>query len=439
MDTSPALHTDLVRLLDVGRRGTRSLAAALSDEELHDQPVDHLSPLVWDLGHIACFEDLWLVRRLTGRGSRDPDRDHLYDAFEHPRWVRGELPLMPAGDALRYLDDVRTETLDVLASLELAPDAPLLAGGATHRMIAQHERQHQETMLQAVALRDQRPFEPARRPTPQPLGRRVDDLDRVAIAGGRYPVGTDDRTWSYDNERPQHGVVIAGFGLDRFPVTNRRYAAFIEAGGYDRPELWSDRGWSWRQETGPTAPQGWRRSSGDGWSRVRFGHIEPLDPREPVQHVSWFEADAFARWAGGRLPTEVEWEVAARWDPATRSARRYPWGDTAPSPRRANLEVSRFGPTPVGSYPAGAAASGAEQLAGDVYEWTSSPFQPYPGFLAFPYPGYSEVFFGGDYRVLRGSSWAIGAPLARATYRNWDHPYRRQIFAGVRVAYDLDR
>ena len=435
--TSPTeLHRELARILEHGRTRTHRLVRALSDDDLHAQPVDFLSPLVWDVGHIACFEDLWLVRRLTGRSSRDPERDQLYDAFEHPRWTRGELPLMPGPEALQYLDDVRTETLDVLAGLELAPDAPLLADGAVHRMIAQHERQHQETMLQALALREHRPYAPAR-VDPVVHRRRIDDLDRVLVPSGTFPLGTDDRRWSYDNERPRHLVEVAAFELDRFPVTARRFAAFIDDGGYDRAELWCERGWRWRMETGQTAPQGWRRDRAGGWSRIRFGYLEPLDPREPVQHVSYFEADAFARWAGGRLPSEAEWEKAASWDPATRTKRTFPWGESRPGPDRANLSARRFGPMPVGSYPNGASAVGAEQLAGEVYEWTSSGFDPYPGFRAFPYPEYSEVFFGGDYRVLRGSSWAIGPALARVTYRNWDHPYRRQLFAGLRVAYEV--
>jgi iron(II)-dependent oxidoreductase len=156
-----------------------------------------------------------------------------------------------------------------------------------------------------------------------------------------------------------------------------------------------------------------------------------------VQHVSFFEAEAFARWSGGRLPTEAEWEKAAAWDPAARRARTYPWGEAPPGPEHANLDQTAFGPAPVGSFPAGASAYGAEQLLGDVYEWTTSPFTGYPGYSTFPYPEYSEVFFDQGYRVLRGASWATAAWVARATFRNWDYPRRRQIFAGLRLAWDL--
>ncbi len=173
-----------------------------------------------------------------------------------------------------------------------------------------------------------------------------------------------------------------------------------------------------------------------GWRVRRFGFELALDPREIVQHLAFHEAEAFAAWAGGRLPTEFEWEKAAGWDPAAGRLRRYPWGDDPPTPRRANVGLVRFGPALAGSLPAGRSALGIEHAAGDVYEWTASPFAGYPGFEAFPYPEYSQVFFGGDHRVLRGSSWAIAGSLARVTYRNWDHPHRRQVFAGVRVARD---
>ncbi|HEV8653864.1 MAG TPA: SUMF1/EgtB/PvdO family nonheme iron enzyme [Actinomycetes bacterium] len=250
-------------------------------------------------------------------------------------------------------------------------------------------------------------------------------------------MGTDDRTAAYDNERPAHRVDVPTFAIDRFPATARRFAVFVAAGGYDRPEYWTEAGWVWRQETGHATPQGWLPDGSGGWLVRRFDHVLPLDPREPVQHICHHEAEAFARWAGGRLPTEAEWEKAATWDPEAARSRTYPWGETSPGPAHANLDHGAWGPAPVGSYPAGASAYGVEQLLGDVYEWTSSPFTGCPGYTTFPYPEYSEVFFGGDYRVLRGASWATSRWVARATFRNWDHPQRRQLFSGVRLAWDV--
>ena len=218
------------------------------------------------------------------------------------------------------------------------------------------------------------------------------------------------------------------------PLTNAEWQAFIDDGGYRQPRWWSRRGWEHRQRVGLQAPQFW---NGDG-TRSRFGHVEDIPPHEPVQHVSYFEAEAYAAWAGARLPTEVEWEKACAWDPRTEQRRRYPWGDAPPGTELANLGGEALRPAPVGAYPGGASAYGAEQMLGDVWEWTSSPLRPWPGFTPMIYQRYSEPFFEGDYRVLRGGSWAVAREILRPSFRNWDHPIRRQIFAGVRLAWDAE-
>jgi gamma-glutamyl hercynylcysteine S-oxide synthase len=184
------------------------------------------------------------------------------------------------------------------------------------------------------------------------------------------------------------------------------------------------------------APQFWQRDADGSWWRRRFGVVEPVPPDEPVCHVCFFEAEAYAAWAGRRLPTEAEWEKAARFDPATDRSRRYPWGDADPTPTHANLGQRHLQPAPVGAYPAGASPLGVHHLVGDVWEWTSSGWHPYPGFAVFPYPEYSQVFFGGDYRVLRGGSFGTDPSAIRSMFRNWDHPIRRQIFSGFRCARD---
>lgn len=434
-----ALRRRLRRRLVATRRRTLGLVRDLAARDVHDQFVAFMSPLVWDLGHVGNFEELWLLRELAGRAPHDPGLDRLYNPFENPRWVRRDLPLPTRGEILPYLAEVRAEALAELERLDLVdPERPLVADGYVHRMLAQHESQHQETMLQAMDLRGDvavPALPPSRRPRP---ARAVDDQARVGVPAGPVVVGTDRRAGTYDNERPAHRRTLDGFAIDRFPVTARRYARFVGDGGYRCPGLWSERGWASVREQGLAAPRGWEPDGDGGWRVRRLGRLVPLDPREPVQHVGFFEAEAFARWAGGRLPTEFEWEKAAGWDPSAGARRRYPWGRAPATRERANVGLRRGGPAPVGSYPGGASAYGVEQLAGDVYEWTSSSFEPYPGFDAFPYEEYSQVFFDGDWRVLRGSSWAADPVMARVTYRNWDHPYRRQLFAGLRVAYDLD-
>jgi iron(II)-dependent oxidoreductase len=248
-------------------------------------------------------------------------------------------------------------------------------------------------------------------------------------------MGTSTDPWALDNERPANTVDVRPFRIDTAPVTNAAYQAFIADGGYDDPRWWTAEGWRHRQREGLDAPLFWYRDRGS-WRRRRFGRFEPVPGDEPVVHVCWYEADAYARWAGRRLPTEAEWEKAARYDPASGRSLRNPWGAGDAAADRANVGQRCLQPSPVGSLPAGAAPSGAHQMLGDVWEWTASDFTAYPGFRPLPDETYSEVFFGPEYKVLRGGSFATDPLSCRATFRNWDLPVRRQIFAGFRTADD---
>ena len=436
---------------ELARARARTLSL-VDDLDEADQQAQHsrlMSPLVWDLAHIGNYEELWLLRELDGRPATDPALDDLYNAFEHPRWERPSLPILGPAEARAYDAAVREDVLALLDRTDLPSsgadddddrDARLRRQGFVYGMVLQHEHQHDETMLATRQLMGERaPSVPGATPTgagePAPAS-AVDD--EVVLDLGRVVIGTDDDPWAYDNERAAHEVELAPFAIDRTPVTNRRWLAFLDDGGYDDERLWTPEGWAWRQEEGLHAPLFWRDEGDGAWSVLRFGRrldvAGLLD--EPVQHVCAHEADAFARWAGRRLPTEAEWEAAATWDPGSGTKRRHPWGDGTPTAEHANLGQAHDGPRPVGSLPLGASPSGVLGLIGDVWEWTSSPFVPYPGFEAFPYREYSEVFWGGDHRVLRGGSWAADHLAVRGTFRNWDHPIRRQIFCGVRTARD---
>lgn len=426
----------LERDLKSVRVRTMGMIDPLSEDDLEKQHLSIMSPLVWDIGHVGNFEELWLLRILDGREAHDENLDQIYNPFENPRWCRGDLDFLRRPDAIEYLGEVRGDALELLRTKEWDPENGLLADGYVFDMVVQHEAQHQETILQALDLRsDLDPYKIFNRPNIS--ARAVDDSERILVAAGPFTMGTDDRLSAYDNERPSHVVHTDAFEIDRFPVTSRRYAEFVAAGGYQQQQWWSDAGWSWVQDEGVETPQGWIPDVSGGWLVKRFGHVIPLDPAEPVQHVSFYEAEAFAAWAGGRLPTEAEWEKAAVWEPATGRSRTYPWGEDTPTARHANLYHGNWGPLPVGALPDGASALGVEQLIGDVYEWTTSKFQPYPGYQTFPYPEYSEVFFGEESTVLRGASWATSPRVGRATFRNWDYPIRRQIFSGLRMAWDI--
>ncbi|WP_396447351.1 ergothioneine biosynthesis protein EgtB [Actinomadura sp.] len=404
----------------------------LAENDLTTQVSPLMSPLVWDLAHVGNYEELWLLRAAAGQEAMRPEIDGLYDAFEHPRSERPSLPLLPPDEARSYIGTVRAKVLDALASARFDTADPLTSGGFVYGMVVQHEHMHDETMLATHQLRKGAPalLDPVAEPMQKPAGAL--GADEVLIEAGPFQMGTSDDPWAYDNERPVHLVDLPAYYIDVEPVSNAAYLAFMEAGGYDDPRWWDPAGWEWRTRTGKRAPAFWTRE-GDQWVRRRFGRTEPVPPREPVQHVCWYEADAYARWAGKRLPTEAEWEKAARWDPDAQRSRRYPWGEVYEE-GRANLGQRMLRPSEAGSYPSGASAYGVRRLLGDVWEWTSSDFRGYPGFRSFPYREYSEVFFGPDYKVLRGGSWATHPLAIRGSFRNWDYPIRRQIFSGFRCA-----
>jgi iron(II)-dependent oxidoreductase len=354
------------------RQRTLALIEPLDDEQLNRVYSEILSPLAWDLGHIANFEELWLVQAIGAREPLHGELGRFYDAIESPRKSRGELPILRNAELRAYMADVRERTLEVLEAVDVSAEADsrLLREGFVYEMLLAHELQHNETMLQLLQLLDG--YEPARDEFSMPAAELPRHPEAIGVEAGEHEIGAGPRGFAYDNERPRHRVELPAFEIDRTPVSNAAYAEFIEA-------------------TGAEPPQYWERS-GAGWvSTVRGGH-DPVDPGQPVVHVSWHQADAFARWAGKRLPSEHEWE----------------------------------------------AASPSLEGTGLVWEWTGSDFLAYPGFEAFPYPEYSEVFFGDEHRVLRGGSWATHPDVARPSFRNWDLPQRRQIFAGIRCARDAD-
>ena len=406
--------------LEAIRERTLELTAAVSDADLERQIDPIMSPLVWDIAHIAAYEDLWLVHRGGGMPLLHPELAALYDAFETPRAVRGEIEQLNAPQAREYLAEVRARALDV--SSEKGFDDEIF------EMVARHELQHRETICQTLALAQLGGFEPSfRQDLPLAPG-HLSGLDFVRVSGGQRPIGAGDDGFSYDNERPQRTLPVEPFELGRATVTNADWLEFVDDGGYRESAYWSDEGWNWVVSNQISAPLYWDLSDpGQPLERTSCGPRQ-LDPDRPAAHVSWFEADAFARSRGARLPTEIEWEAAASWS-----------GGAPNDPLHANVDQIAFDTSPVGAYPDGASDCGAFDLIGNLWEWTADEFDGYPGFKAHPYPEYSEVFFGCGYRVLRGGSWATCGRVASPSFRNWDLPQRRQIFSGVRLARDVKR
>jgi gamma-glutamyl hercynylcysteine S-oxide synthase len=361
----------IAKRLGEARQRTLDLIAPLDDEQLNRVYSPLLSPLAWDLGHIANFEELWLVQAIGGREPLHGELGRFYDAIENPRRTRGELPIMRDAELRSYLAEVRERTLEVLGEVEIGPGAedPLLRDGFVYEMLLAHELQHNETMLQLLQMVEG--YAPAHADLSPSFEATAPAPETISIAGGEHWIGAPEGGFAYDNERSRHGVELAPFEIDRTPVSNGAYLRYME-------------------ETGAEPPLYWERGDG-GWVLTTMGNRDPIDPAHPVLHVSWHEADSFSRWAGKRLPTEQEWEAA------------HPHLDGV----------------------------------GQAWEWTSSDFLAYPGFRAFPYREYSEVFFGDEYKVLRGGSWATHHSVMRPSFRNWDLPQRRQIFSGMRCARAL--
>ena len=437
---APPSKQAIADLLTEARERTFLLISGLSDEDLHRQHDPLMSPIIWDVGHIAHFEELWLTQNLDGP-IEFSEMPGTYNPFEHPRATRASLALPTLAQMTERLTEIRSRVFDRLESLEWNDANPLLRDGYVYNMVLQHEYQHNETILQTLQLKKGEPYRAPRRTgvaTRSGSSARVQSADKdgmMLFDGGRVTIGTRDRSAAYDNERPLHEVELRPFLIDRTPVTNGQYLEFISDQGYQRHELWSEAGRHWISETGAVAPKYWLRD-GNSWLSHTMDIRRTIDPSRPVCHVCFYEAEAFANWAGKRLPTEFEWEAAASWDPPTSTALAFPWGNTGPTIETANIDQLAFDTSAIDSYNRNVSPIGCYGMIGDVWEWTSSAFNGYPGFRSFPYKEYSEEFFGSEYKVLRGGSWATRPGAIRNTFRNWDYPIRRQIFSGFRCARD---
>lgn len=453
-------NTDQVAsLMDESRRHTRSLMNLVIDEaDLRRSPGLGFRPILWHLGHVGAFEGYWILQRIKGDPTISSRYDEIFDPIKTPREDSTNLP--PLSEIENYLERVREEVLSFLVKFRPSDD-PMLRDGYVFDMIIEHEYQHQETVAYLLQM-----LEPKLKRTPQALdsgvdpglsstseGHRLKSMLRpsnseehrlksmlprmVSVAGGEFEMGSEGYPFAYDNEKPAHRVELADYRIDAYPVTAGEYAEFIEADGYQTRSLWSDEGWEWKETNKIDCPEYWSSSDAGGSRGALFRVREmfednAMNPDHPVTGVSWYEADAYARFAGKRLPTEAEWEKAASWEPAAGRKRRFSWGDEPGD--HGNFGFRNWGMTSVGTYSRDTSAYGCFDMSGNVWEWTSSRFEPYPGFEVFPYPEYSEIWFDGDHRVMKGGSWATRLPLLRCSFRNFWRPRFRVAFAGFRCA-----
>ena len=413
------------------RARTLALVAGLSDAQLMGPRLPIVNPLRWEVGHVGWFQEYWALRHARDEAPLRADGDRLYDSARVAHDTRWDLPLPSMAETLGYLDAVLARAVERLAAREPSP-----AERYFHLLTVFHEDMHDEAF---TYTRQTLAYPPPRLPALAPPSGGGALAGDVRIPGGTFRLGASpDLPFIFDNEKWAHPVELEPFAIARAAVTNAAFAAFVEDGGYRRRELWSDAGWAWRCTVDAEHPVYWRRAAGGGWERRHFDRWLPLEPHHSVLFVSWYEADAYCRWAARRLPTEAEWEAAAAAEPtpdgrglSTRK-RLYPWGDEPPTQERANLDGHALGCVDVGALPAGDSAFGCRQMLGNVWEWTATDFLPYPGFVLDPYQEYSEPWFG-THKVLRGGCWATRARLLRNTWRNFYTPDRRDVFAGFRT------
>ncbi len=431
-------------LLDARRR-TLDLVRDLDDDQLWGPRLSIVNPLLWEIGHVAWFQERWVLRELRGLGPLRSAGDALYDSAKVAHDTRWSLPLPSRADTLAYMDAVLGR------AIEYAGDADRPEVAYYYRLAIAHEDMHDEAFTYtrqthgwaAPQLHAAAEWRAAADPvaTHAPSDRRS---EYITILGGTLMLGSDPgaELFVFDNEKRAHPVQVAPFRLARTAVTNGEFRDFVEAGGYGRRDVWDDEGWAWRSSASARNPVYWRRAAAGRWEQRTFERWDELDPSATLIHVNWYEADAYCRWAGVRLPTEAEWEAAATTTPEGLAAsrqdapapkQRYPWGDDAPAPERANLEGMRLATVDATAHAAGDSAHGVRQLIGNAWEWTASEFRPYPGFIPDPYREYSEPWYDGRHMVLRGGCFATRRRIPRSAYRNFYTRDRRDVFAGFRV------
>lgn len=457
-------RTQLLAAITEAHERTLELVADLDDEQMIGPLLAIVNPLRWELGHVAWFYENWLLRHLRGRAPLVSNGDELYNSATIAHDTRWDLLLPAKADTIAYVKEILHQVINA------DPATEALNGFAENYFLELsllHECMHAEAFTytrqtlnypapQLFAGSDVAEAEnhdsvtghiggsSGNDPT---AGRQTGSLRSwndcsgdAFIPGGSFLLGSpaDSDHFIFDNERDAHFVTVKPFSIARTATTQAEFLAFVEANGYARPEWWSEAGWQWRTAVSAQHPLYWRREPDGHWSRKNFAQWVALEDNLPVLHVNWHEAEAYCRFAGRRLPTESEWEMAACCEPSedgdgiTEHKRRFPWGDESPTAERANLDWRAMQCVPVNACGAGDSAFGVRQMIGNVWEWTATDFQPFPNFKAGPYKEYSAPWFG-DHKVLRGGCWATRSVLIRPTYRNFYKPDRRDVWAGFRT------
>ncbi len=421
--------TTLVNNLNDARQRTLALVEGLDQQQILGPKLDIVNPLLWEIGHVAYFYELWTLRYLDGAPPLLANADALYDSITIAHKDRWDLPLLSLAETKIYMQQVSEAVIE-----RLKPDTVSKKDIYLTRYALFHEDMHTEAFTYTRRTLNY----------PAPVFAHADlnnashnagPLDGdIEIPGARYLLGAEKSTnFCFDNEKWQHLVFIKPYAIARAATTYKQFAAFVDAGGYNNPQFWDDAGWAWRQKNNNTAPNGWRKEENATWLIKYFDQWEIMRPDAAVSHINWYEANAWCRWAKRRLPTEAEWELAASGSPDDDAIKRtYPWGDEPPTDKHVNMNGLAMRTIDVGALPDGDSAYGCRQMLGNVWEWTADIFNPYPGFTPDMYQDYSQPLFGIT-KVLRGGAWPTRSRMIRNSWRNYYAADRNDVFAGFRT------
>jgi iron(II)-dependent oxidoreductase len=432
--TAAISTTKLIAMLQDARSRTYELVDDLDQQQLIGRKLSTVNPLQWEIGHVAYFYEYFILRQLYGQKSLlgNARADALYDSISVPHDARWELPLLSMTETKQYMQAVLNSLCERLTSQTASEQDSFI-----YQFGVFHEDMHTEAFLwgrQTLGY-----------PTPAFANSADVSAERkagsytgfVKIPGGKFKLGAEpDSDFMFDNEKYAHEVQVQPFEIAKAAVTNQQFSEFISIGGYELDQYWCKEGLIWKQSNQARHPGYWIADGTDQWLMRRFDQTITLPEHEPVSHISWYEASAYCRWAGLRLPTELEWEVAALGEKSNDGSlstkkRRYPWGNTI-QPSFANLDGRATGCVDVAAFNQGDSAFGCRQMLGNVWEWTSDTFQHLPGFSADAYEDYSQPLFGTT-KVLRGGAWTSRSRMVHGTYRNFFEPDRWDIFSGFRV------
>ena len=428
-------NEQIAQSLTATRRRTFELFNSVDEEVLQRSPGGGFRPIIWHLAHIGVFESFWILQKVKGDAAPNERYQRIFDPISTPREDSMNLPTRSEMEG--FLNDVQTRTFDYLGGLSFDTNDPLLRNAYVFDLVHEHELQHQETLAYLLHMLDPKLKRRPANVSENLFSNSVEpSAAMITISAGKVKMGAVWDEFAYDNELPAHITHVPAFKIDYRLTTNEEYADFIKERGYARREWWSEEGWQRKEQENWTAPFYWKQA-GNAWQEQRMFDEGEIRPQHPVSGISWFEAEAYANFRGKRLPTEAEWERAATCDVEQARKRRFAWGDSEPNASRCNFDLQFWGTTQVRSFADGASLHGCLDMSGNLWEWMSDVFAPYPNFVPFPYPEYSQEWFDGDHRVLKGGSWATSSSVLRTSFRNFFRRHSRIAFAGIRCAADV--